>query len=60
MPLTLRLVAAPHDGEDVDVAVEACGRQHSWVPGAPLDVEAPLTAGRQLIQNLGVVNKTVI
>lgn len=60
MSLTLRLVAAPHYGKDVDVAIKACCRQHSRVPGAPLDVEAPLTAGRQLIQNLDIINIIVI
>lgn len=48
----LRLAAASHDGVDVDVPVEARGRQHRGVPGAPLDVEAPMTAGGQLIQHL--------
>lgn len=55
MSLTLRLAAATHDGVDVDVAVKACGRQHGWVPGAPLDVEAPLTAGGQLVQHLDIM-----
>lgn len=52
MSLALRLVAASHDGVDVDVSVEACSRQHRGVPGAPLDVKAPLTAGGQLVQHL--------
>lgn len=52
MPLALSLAAASHDGEDVDVAVEACCRQHRGIPGTPLDVEAPLAAGGQLIQHL--------
>lgn len=55
MSLTLRLTAATHDGVDVDVAVKAGGRQHGGVPGAPLDVEAPLTAGGQLVQHLGIM-----
>lgn len=45
MSLALCLVAASHDGKDVDVPVKACSRQHCRVPGAPLDVKAPLTAG---------------
>lgn len=60
MSLTLHLAAAPHDGENVNMAIEACSRQHSRVPGAPLDVETPLTAGRQLIQNLDIINIIVI
>jgi len=52
LPLALRLVAAPHDGVDADVPVEGGGRQHRRVPGAPLDVEAPLRVGGQLVQNL--------
>lgn len=55
MSLTLCLVAASHDGEDVDVPVEACSRQHGRVPGAPLDVKAPLTAGGQLVQHLQII-----
>lgn len=52
MPLALRLVGSSHDGVDVDVSVEAGGRQHRGVPGAPLDVKAPLAAGGQLVQHL--------
>lgn len=54
MSLALRLAAASHDGIDVDASVKACGRQHRGVPGAPLDVEAPLTAGGQLVQHLKI------
>lgn len=50
--LALGLVAAAHDGKDVDVSVAAGGRQHRWVSGAPLDVEAPLAACGQLVQDL--------
>lgn len=52
MSLGLRLAAASHDGKDVDVPVKACSWQHCRVPGAPLDVKAPLTAGGQLVQHL--------
>ena len=52
LPLVLSLAAASHDGIDADVAVEGCGWQHCRVPGTPLDVEAPLSAGGQLVQNL--------
>lgn len=52
LSLALGLAAAAHDGIDVDVTVETGGRQQHGVPGAPLDVEAPLAAGRQLIQHL--------
>lgn len=52
MSLALRLAAASHDGIDVDVTVEARGRQHRRVPGTPLDVKAPVTAGGQLVQHL--------
>lgn len=54
MSLALRLVAASHDGIDVDVSVKACSRQHRRVPGAPLDVKAPLTTDGQLVQNLKI------
>lgn len=54
MSLALCLVAASHDGKDVDVPVKACSRQHCRVPGAPLDVKAPLTAGGQLVQHLEI------
>lgn len=54
MSLALRLVAASHDGVDVDVSVKACSRQHRGVSGAPLDVKAPLTAGGQLVQHLRI------
>lgn len=52
MSLALCLAAASHDGEDVNVPVEARCRQHGRIPGAPLDVEAPLAAGGQLVQHL--------
>lgn len=52
MSLALCLAAASHDGEDVNVPIEACCWQHCRIPGTPLDVEAPLAAGRQLIQDL--------
>lgn len=49
MSLALCLAVASHDGKNVNVAVEACCRQHGGVPGTPLDVEAPLAAGGQLV-----------
>lgn len=52
MSLALCLAAASHNGEDVNVPVKACCRQHGGVPGTPLDVEAPLAAGGQLVQHL--------
>lgn len=52
LSLALCLAAASHDGIDVNVSVEAGGRQQHGVPGAPLDVEAPLAAGGQLVQHL--------
>ena len=52
MSLALHLVAASHDGINTDVPVKACGRQHRGVPGTPLDIKAPLTAGGQLVQHL--------
>ena len=52
LPLALSLAASSHDGIDADVPIEGCGRQHRRVPGAPLDVKAPLSAGGQLVQNL--------
>lgn len=52
MSLALCLAVASHDGENVNVAVEARCRQHGGVPGTPLDVEAPLAAGGQLVQHL--------
>lgn len=52
MSLALCLAAASHDGEYVNVSIEACCRQHSGIPGTPLDVEAPLAAGGQLVQHL--------
>ena len=52
LPLGMGLAAAPHDGVNADVSVKSCGREHRRVPGTPLDVEAPLGAGGQLVQNL--------
>lgn len=52
MSLALRLAAASHDRENVDVPIKACCRQHCGIPGTPLDVEAPLAAGGQLVQHL--------
>lgn len=52
MSLALCLAAASHDGEDVNVSVKACCWQHGGIPGTPLDVEAPLAAGGQLVQHL--------
>lgn len=49
MSLALCLAVASHDGENVNVAVEARCRQHGGVPGTPLDVEAPLAAGGQFV-----------
>lgn len=52
MSLALCLAVASHDGENVNMPVEACCRQHGGVPGTPLDVEAPLAAGGQLVEHL--------
>lgn len=52
VPLALCQAAAAHDGVDVDVSVEAGGRKHRRVPGAPLHVKAPLVLGGQLVQHL--------
>lgn len=45
------IIIASHDRVDADMAIKRSGRQNSWVPGAPLDVEAPLR-GWELIQDL--------
>lgn len=54
MSLALSLATAPHDGIDVNVSIKSCCWQHCRVPGAPLDVEAPLTADGQLVQHLNI------
>ena len=50
--LLLAFQASAHHRVDADLAVEGCGGEQRRVPGTPLDIEAPLVDGGQLVDDL--------